>query len=179
PIRVGFVGAGAIAAVHRDAVTRLHGAVLVGITDRDPARARDFAARAHGVRAFPDLASMVDAGIDVVHVLTPPHTPAPVAMEAPERGCHVLVEKPLATSDADCMRLAEVASLRGRRIGVNHSLLADPQVRHVLDAIATGRVGQPVSAEYFCSAAYPPWPDGPLPQHLRERANPSPHTAGR
>src|SRR5262249_14881866 len=106
PIRVGFVGAGTIAAVHRDAVTRFPGAVLVGITDRDPARARDFAARAHGVRAFPDLASMVDAAIDVVHVLTPPHTHAPVAMEALERGCHVLVEKPLATTAAACIRLA-------------------------------------------------------------------------
>src|SRR5262249_35699276 len=172
-LRVGLVGAGAIAAVHLDAVTEFPGAVLVGVTDRDPARARDCAARARGVRAFPDLASMVNAGIDVVHILTPPHTHARVALEALERGCHVLVEKPLATSDADCMRLAEAASLRGRRVGVNHSLLADPQVRHVLDTIATGRVGRPVSAEYFCSAAYPPWQDGPLPDHYRKGGNPS------
>src|SRR5262249_51737972 len=125
-----------------------------------------------GVRAFPDLESMVAAGIDVVHVLTPPHAHARVALEALERGCHVLVEKPLATSDADCARLAEVAARRGRRVGVNHSLLADPQVRHVLDAVPTSRTGQPVSAEYFCSAAYPPWQDGPLPEHYREGGNP-------
>ncbi len=143
PFRVGFVGTGAIARVHLDALTRFPGAVLVGVTDRDAARARDFAARARGVRVFPDLESMVAAGIDVVHVLTPPHTHAQVALEALERDCHVLVEKPLATSEADCMHLAQVASLRGRRVGVNHSLLADPQVRHVLDAVAAGRVGQP------------------------------------
>jgi predicted dehydrogenase/nucleoside-diphosphate-sugar epimerase len=172
PFRVGFVGTGAIAGVHLEAVTRFSGAVLVGVTDRDTALARDFAARARGVRVFPDLESMVAAGIDVVHVLTPPHAHAPVALEALEHGCHVLIEKPLATSDADCERLAEVASLRGRRVGVNHSLLADPQVRHVLDTVATGRVGQPVSAEYFCSAAYPPWQDGPLPEHYRDGGNP-------
>ena len=76
PFRVGFVGTGAIAGVHLDAVTRLPGAVLVGVTDRDAARARDFAARARGVRVFPDLESMVAAGVDVVHVLTPPHAHA-------------------------------------------------------------------------------------------------------
>jgi 2-alkyl-3-oxoalkanoate reductase len=172
PFRVGFVGTGAIASVHLDAVTRFPGAVLVGVTDRDAARARGFAARVRGVRVFPDLESMVAAGVDVVHVLTPPDTHAEVALEALERDCHVLVEKPLATSDADCARLAEAASRRGRRVGVNHSLLADPQVRHVLDAVATGRVGQPVSAEYFCSAAYPPWESGPLPPHYRDGGNP-------
>ena len=172
PFRVGFVGTGAIAGVHLDAVARCPHAALVGVTDRDTARARAFAARIRGVRVFPDLGSMVDAGTDVVHVLTPPHAHARGALEALERGCHVLVEKPLATSDADCMQLAEAASLHGRRVGVNHSLLADPQVRHVLDTVATGRIGQPVSAEYFCSAAYPAWRDGPLPEHYRDGGNP-------
>src|SRR5262245_45903228 len=155
PFRVGFVGTGAIAGVHLEVVTRLPGAVLVGVTDRDAARARDFAARTPGVRAFPDLGSLVAAGVDVVHVLTPPDTHAEVALGALERGCHVLVEKPLATSDADCARLAETASRSGRRVGVNHSLLADPQVRHVLDTGAAGRVGRPVGAEDVGSADAP------------------------
>jgi predicted dehydrogenase/nucleoside-diphosphate-sugar epimerase len=170
--RVGFVGTGAIAAVHLDAVTQHPGAVLVGVTDRDPARAQRFAARVRGVGVFPDLESMVAAGVDVVHVLTPPHAHAQVALEALERGCHVLVEKPLATSDVDCARLAAAASLGARQVGVNHSLLADPHVRHVLATVAAGRVGQPVSAEYFCSAAYPPWEGVSLPAHYREGGNP-------
>jgi predicted dehydrogenase/nucleoside-diphosphate-sugar epimerase len=172
PFRVGFVGTGAIAGVHRDAVARVPAALLVGVTDRDSARARAFAAGARGVRVFPDLESMVAAGVGVVHVLTPPHAHAEVALEALDRGCDVLIEKPVATSDADCARLAAAASLRGRRVGVNHSLLADPHVRHVLDTVTTGRVGQPVSAEYFCSASYPPWDGGPLPPHYRQGGNP-------
>src|SRR5262245_3446337 len=172
PFRVGFVGTGAIARVHLEAVARFPGAMLVGVTDRDPERACDFAARLRGVCVFPDLRSMVDAGIDVVHVLTPPGPNAEVAMEALERGCHVLVEKPLATSDVECGQLAVASSLRGLRVGVNHSLLADPQVRHVLDVLASGRVGQAISAEYFCSAAYPPWEHGPLPEHYCDGGNP-------
>jgi len=57
-------------------------------------------------------------------------------------------------------------------VGVNHSLLADPNVRHVLATVAAGRVGQPVGAEYFCSAAYPPWESGPLPAHYGEGGDP-------
>ena len=149
------------------------GAVLVGVTDRDAARARAFAARARGVRVFPDLDVDGRRRRRAWSTSSPrPHAHAEVALEALERGCHVLVEKPLATSDADCARLAEAASRRGRRVGVNHSLLADPHVRHVLDTVATGRVGQPLSAEYFCSAAYPPWEDGPLPPHYRDGGNP-------
>ena len=170
--RVGFVGTGAIAGVHLDAVTQVPGAELVGVTDRDPARAQGFVARTRGVRVFPDLESLVAAGVDVVHVLTPPHAHAQVALEALERGCHVLVEKPLATSDADCARLAAAESRGTRRVGVNHSLLADPQVRHVLATVAAGRVGQPVGAEYFCSAVYPPWTSGPPPAHYGEGGNP-------
>jgi 2-alkyl-3-oxoalkanoate reductase len=172
PFRVGFVGTGAIAGVHLDAVKRVSGAVLVGLTDQDAARARNFAVRFPGVRVFPDLESMVTSGVDVVHVLTPPHAHAEVALEALERGCHVLVETPLATSDADCARLVATASLRKRRVGVNHSLLLDPHVRRVLDAVATNRVGEPVSAEYFCSAVYPPWEDTAVPPHYRDGGNP-------
>jgi predicted dehydrogenase/nucleoside-diphosphate-sugar epimerase len=170
--RVGFAGAGAIAGVHREAVSRVPGAVMLGVTDRDPARAQAFATHAPGVRVFPDVASMLAAGVDVVHVLTPPHAHAAVALEALEGGCHVLVEKPLATSDADCARLAAAASRAARCVGVNHSLLADPQVRRVLDTIAEGRAGKPVGADYFCSAAYPPWEVGPPPAHYGEGGDP-------
>ena len=57
-------------------------------------------------------------------------------------------------------------------MGVNHSLLADPHVRRVLATVAAGRVGQPVGAEYFCSAAYPPWETGPLPAHYGDGGDP-------
>ena len=84
PVRVGFVGAGAIAGVHLDAVTRVPGALAVGVTDRDGTRARALASRVRGLRAFPDLGSMLAAGVDVVHVLTPPQAHAAAAVEAIE-----------------------------------------------------------------------------------------------
>src|SRR2546427_7893340 len=69
---------------------------------------------------------MATAGLDVVHVLTPPDSHTAVALEALRLGCHVLVEKPLATSVEDCDRLAEQAAATGLRLGVNHALLGAP-----------------------------------------------------
>ena len=58
---------------------------------------------------------------DVVHVLTPPQTHAAVALEAIAAGCHVLIEKPMATSleDADAMIAAAdcISETSSRRAG--------------------------------------------------------------
>jgi len=84
----------------------------------------------------------------------------------------VLVEKPLATSQAECAAVAEAAARRERRVGVNHSLLADPYVRRVLDIVAAGGAGEPLGAEYFCSSVSAPWGDGPPPPHYGAGGNP-------
>ena len=87
------------------------GAALMGVTDRDAGAGARLRGPCPRRPRFPDLESMVAAGIDVVHVLTPPPGDAQVALEALEPDRHALVEKPLATSEADCMHLAHVASL--------------------------------------------------------------------
>src|SRR4051812_20372121 len=114
-LRAGLVGAGYISEFHIAAIRRLRDVEIVGITDLDAARATD-AAKKHGVRALPSLAALVEAGANVIHVLTPPHAHAAVAVQALELGCHVLVEKPLATSVADCHRIDEVARAKGLQV---------------------------------------------------------------
>ena len=55
---------------------------------------------------------------------------------------------------------------------MNHSLLADPYVRRVLDIVAAGGAGEPLGAEYFCSSVSAPWGDGPPPPHYGAGGNP-------
>jgi len=171
-IGVGLVGAGMVASHHADAVTALPGLRLVGVTDVDRARAERLAARYPGAGVFESLDALCDAGARVVHVLTPPATHAAVALDAVMRGCDVLVEKPLATDVADCHRLSAAAERHGRRVGVNHSLLLDPWVQRLRAMVAGGRIGTPVSAEYVCTAEYPPWAGGVVPPHYRDGGYP-------
>ena len=63
-------------------------------------------------------------------------------MEALERGCHVLVEKPLAESAEDARRIGELREAKGLVASVDHSLLYDPQVVRVLEKVRAGAIGR-------------------------------------
>ena len=65
--------------------------------------------------AFASLDALVDAGANVIHVLTPPSAHAKVALAALERGCHVLIEKPIAEERRGRARIAERRAAEGPR----------------------------------------------------------------
>src|SRR5262249_14231795 len=99
--RAGMVGAGNISEFHIHAVRAVPELVeLVGVTDLDQARA-DATAQKLGTKTFPSLDALVSAGANVIHVLTPPVAHVPVALAALERGCHVLIEKPISEDEAE------------------------------------------------------------------------------
>jgi len=171
PLRAGIVGAGNIAQFHLAALRRLPGVEVVGVHDRDPARADAFASRFE-LTTFPSLAGLVEAGANVIHVLTPPDSHASVATDALERGAHVLVEKPLATDAGEAEKVVSLAQDRGLQVGVSHSLLFDPQVRAALEVVAQGKLGAVVSVDILRSSQYPPYAGGPLPPHMQRAGYP-------
>ncbi len=93
-IRVGIVGAGFAARIHYEGLRRVHGVPVevVGVTSKTP-EARDAFARQNGVRPFGTLEELCEA-VDVVDLCSPPSTHVPLAVEALERGRHVIIEKP-------------------------------------------------------------------------------------
>ncbi|HEX4418137.1 MAG TPA: NAD-dependent epimerase/dehydratase family protein [Kofleriaceae bacterium] len=170
--RVGMVGAGNICEFHVAAVKKLAPDVeLIGITDLDAARAQANAEK-WGTTALVDLDALVAAGANVIHVLTPPAVHGKIAIAALERGCHVLIEKPI-TEDADeAKRIGALAKQKGLVASVNHSLLYDPQVKKALDAVAAGALGQVVSVDILRGSEYPPYEGGPLPPWYRDAGYP-------
>jgi predicted dehydrogenase/nucleoside-diphosphate-sugar epimerase len=170
--RVGLVGAGYISEFHIRALRRLSNVSIVGIADLDISRARAVAERFGIQRSFPSLREMAAEGLDVVHVLTPPASHAEVAIEALGYGCHVLVEKPLATNVEDCDRIASAATAANKRVCVDHSMLYDFFVARALNLVRGGAVGHPIAVDYFCSSSYPPYRGGPLPPQYHEGGYP-------
>ena len=171
PFRAGLVGAGHIAEFHLAAIRRLPGVTVVGVHDKDPARAEAFASR-FGLPTFASLAALVEAGANVIHVLTPPDAHAELATAALQAGAHVLVEKPLATDPEDAERVAALARERRLEVGVCHSLLFDPQVRAARELVASGRLGDVVAVDILRSSLYPPFPGGELPPRYRRAGYP-------
>src|SRR5438445_8986604 len=154
--RVGLVGAGNICEFHIRALRRLRGVKLIGLTDLDSARAQVVAERFGVPATFASMDALLDAGVDAIHVLTPPSSHVALTLRALERGCHVLVEKPLATSAEDCDRIAEAARRAGKTVGVDHSMLFDPFILRALKIAESGKIGNVIAVDYFRSQSYPP-----------------------
>jgi predicted dehydrogenase/nucleoside-diphosphate-sugar epimerase len=171
--RVGLVGAGFIAPYHIRALKDLRNVRIVGVCDLDQPRAAALI-KASGLNAnvFPSLKAMVADGVDVVHILTPPSSHAALTLEALSLGCHVLVEKPLATRVEDCDRIIAAAKVAGKFVCVNHSLLRDPFVVRALNVVRSGAIGDVVAVDYLRSSDYPPYRGGPLPPQYREGGYP-------
>ncbi len=168
PIKAGILGAGGISEFHIKGLRRLPFVEIVGVADVNEVRARELADRFTVPRSFPSLAAMLVAGPQVVHVLTPPDSHADNAVEALRGGCHVLVEKPLATSVEDCDRVAAAAREAGKSVCVGHSLLRDPFVARALEIARSGAIGDVVGVDHFRGQFYAPYAGGPLPYQYRD-----------
>ncbi len=171
-LRVAVVGAGYVAGHHLAALSRLDYVELVGICDTQLEAAQTLAKR-HGIPlAARTLAELAPARPQSVHVLTPPASHAALAMQAMEMGCHVLVEKPMADTVADCEAMLAKARETHRVLGVNHSDLFDPVLMKALDAVRAGRIGEVLSVDVIRNSEYPPYAGGPLPGAVTQGSYP-------
>ncbi|MFL6280847.1 MAG: Gfo/Idh/MocA family oxidoreductase [Vicinamibacterales bacterium] len=126
PLRIAFIGAGQMARNHLAAIQRLSvPATIVGVTDRVPTAADQFASLA-GVRpSFSTETLLADTQPDIVHVCTPPSAHFEAAHAALDCGAHVYVEKPFALTSDDASGLIALAAARRRLICAGHQLVRD------------------------------------------------------
>nr|WP_228867089.1 Gfo/Idh/MocA family oxidoreductase [Streptomyces halstedii] len=112
PMRVGLVGAGPWARLtHAPALAAHPGAVLGGVWGRRPEAAQVLAA-AHGTEAYTGEEGLdaLFAASDAVAFAVPPDVQAPLAARAAAAGCHLLLDKPVATTVAAAREVAEAAA---------------------------------------------------------------------
>ena len=115
-MRIGLIGAGAIARRHVGVLAALDGVELAAVCDSDPARAASLAA---GAAVYGSWQELLEHPLDAVFVCTPPAAHAEPAIAALRQGLAVYLEKPLARCGCrrrgDRRRLArERGSVRGR-----------------------------------------------------------------
>jgi len=86
--------------------------------------------------------ALAQGPLDAVIVATNPATHVEVASEAIAGGCHVMVEKPLALSAADCRELGVQAREAGLVLMAGHTFRFSPLVNHVHSLIEGGEIGE-------------------------------------
>ncbi|MBQ9785737.1 MAG: Gfo/Idh/MocA family oxidoreductase [Clostridia bacterium] len=117
-IRFGIVGCGVISHAHAAAICECDGAALVGVFDRNPSKREAFAAR-YGVRAYASYEDMLaDGEVDAVCICTPSGLHADQAIDAMQKGKHVVLEKPMALNAADAERVVRTAEASGQTLTV-------------------------------------------------------------
>ena len=140
-MKVGIVGSGLISGHHLRALSHYANCEIVGIVDRDLARAREQAERFNVPHTFESLAPLFALKPDVVHVLTPPDSHGSLVIEALEAGAHVYVEKPMAPTAADCEAMIKAAKRANRQLCVGHCWNYIPVIARAQRLIDSGAAG--------------------------------------
>jgi predicted dehydrogenase len=96
-----------------------------------------------------------------------------VTIQCLEGGAHVLVEKPMAETIADCERMVETARANNRMLCLVHSGRLDPVIVRGVDLVKSGAIGDVISMDFHRSSDYPAWPGGGrLPPQYRKGSYP-------
>lgn len=129
--RTTLIGAGFISASHVEGLKAgVPDAQVVAIVDSNRALAEARAKQWGIERVYSDIEELVAAGgADVAHVLAPPDAHAAIATRLIEAGIDVFLEKPMATSVADCARVTALAAEKKRVLGVNQNFVYHPTYR--------------------------------------------------
>jgi predicted dehydrogenase len=138
PLRFGLVGTGYWARIaHAPVLASTEGIEFAAVWGRDPRAAADLAAAHHAV-AHADLEAFL-ADVDGVAFAVPPDVQAPIAARAARAGKHLLLEKPIALSEAAADDLVEAVEQNGVASVVFFILRFQPRMRRWLaDVTARG-----------------------------------------
>ena len=142
PIHLGIAGLGLAGAfMIRAAAVHPHFVLSAGM---DPLpRPRETFARDFGARTYTDFGQLCDdPDVEAVYIASPHQLHAVQAIEAMRRGKHVVVEKPLALTLADCDAVIAAAEQSGRQLIVGHTHGFDPTVRELRRLVHSGDYGR-------------------------------------
>jgi len=142
PLRIGLIGPRGFGAFCAGAYHDAGVAQVAAFAGRDAENLKMLAAR-HGVaRTYTDWRAMLaDPDVELVHIVTPPDRHAEMAVAALRAGKHVLVEKPLATTNADAEAILEAARAAGKIAGINFVMRYDPLYQTVQAIARAGWLG--------------------------------------
>lgn len=141
--RVSIVGAGYISPFHAEILGRQAGVRLVSVVDPNSAQAAKLADEWGIPKSFASVEEMLaEDGCDVAHVLVPPPVHKATTLPLLEAGVHVLLEKPMVTTAADCAPLLETAKASGALLGINQSFIFDPAFLKLKKRLLDGRSGK-------------------------------------
>ena len=148
-IRFGLIGCGDIA--HKRVAPALRDSTVcdfVAVSRAQSQLAESFAKEFGVPRWYADWRELLkDDGIDAVYVATPVYLHAEQTIAAIEAGKHVLCEKPMALTVAECNRMIATRDHHKLKLGIAYYRHFYPVVKRIRQIIDDGEIGTPVIAQ--------------------------------
>jgi predicted dehydrogenase len=137
-LRAGLLGIGAMGRHHARVIREMGGVDLVAIADPGG----DQFGVARGLRVFPDVQGLIEAGIDLAVVAAPTsvHEQAGLALAA--AGVHTMLEKPIAENSVAGARLAQAFADAGLVGCVGHIERYNPALQEMRKRMQDGELGE-------------------------------------
>lgn len=133
PIQCGVIGVGYLGQHHARIYAELEQCELAGIFELDPARAKEISEK-HGCPVFTDLDKLAET-CDAISVVVPTDKHCEVAVPLLEKGCHLLIEKPLCVSSEEAETILAAAERNNCLIQVGHIEQYNPVTSYLEEAV--------------------------------------------
>jgi phthalate 4,5-cis-dihydrodiol dehydrogenase len=158
PIRLGVIGLGRAFTLMLPSFLADPRIALVAAADPRPEARGRFADELGGRAYETDVALCADPAVQAVYIATPHQFHAGNVAAAAAAGKHILVEKPMGLTLAECQAMVDAARAAGVHLIVGHSHSFDAPIRHARRLIASGEVGalRMISATYYTDFLYRP-----------------------
>lgn len=137
-IRTGVIGVGNIGQHHARIYASLPGSQLIGVADADPARVRQIAER-YEVHAHTDFHTLLNE-VEAVTIAAPTTLHHEIGMTCLAHGVHVLMEKPMAASIAQCHELAAAAAQAQCVLQIGHVERFNPTFVELANVLAEHKI---------------------------------------
>lgn len=146
-VRYGLVGYGRVSSLHAQAIRNSQKGTLVSVCGRNKDKRDAFAAE-YGIASRATITEMVELDhIDAVIIGVPHPQHREMTLAAFESGCHVLVEKPMAPTVAECTDMILAAERSGKKLSVVSQQRWFPANMRIREAIDSGKLGTPALAQ--------------------------------
>lgn len=150
PVRLAVLGAGSRGRAYGTWVlAHPDRARVVAVADTDADRVQRYAA-AHDADAYGDWRELMDSrpDVDAVVIATLDSLHVAPALQAASQGLHILLEKPIAPTAAECTQVVEGVRASGVMLAVCHVLRYAPYTRLVRSLVDSGAIGEIVSVQH-------------------------------
>jgi len=147
---IGYGGAFNMGKAHANWINGVEGMCTVAVADPDLARLEAAKQELPGVQTFKSMDELLKkSDANLVVIITPHNTHAPLAVKALRAGRHVVLEKPMCITTAEATRMIEAANENKVTCTVFHNRRHDGDYLAIKETMEKGTIGEVFRIEAF------------------------------